>query len=103
MSIRIYVEAYSGYKANERPMRFYVDEDTYEISAIHDLWEDPNATFFKVTTTEQKTYLLRYDACEDEWSLQSGFDGKELLARPGIEIVTVDPDTIHRAISQVAA
>ena len=103
MSIRIYVEAYSGYKANERPQRFYVDEDSYEISAIQDLWQDPNATYFKVRTTEKKTYLLRYDLCEDTWSLQSGFDGEELLTRPGIEIVPIDPETIQMAISRVAA
>jgi hypothetical protein len=29
--------------------------------------------------------------------LQSGFDGDELLARPGIELLTVDADAIHRA------
>jgi hypothetical protein len=31
----------------------------------------------------------------DGWSLQSGFDGDELLARPGIEIITVE--TIRKA------
>ena len=25
MSLRIYVDAYSGFKANERPMRFWLD------------------------------------------------------------------------------
>jgi hypothetical protein len=103
MSIRIYVEAYSGYKANERPIRFYVDEDTYEISAIQDLWQDPNATYYKVRTTEQKIYLLRYDQSEDKWTLQSGFDGEELLVRPGIDVVPVDPQTIQTAISKVVA
>ena len=44
-----------------------------------------------------KTYLLRYDEETDEWTLQSGFDGDELLARPGIELVTVDPSTVRKA------
>jgi len=35
-------------------------------------------------------YLLRYDQETDEWTLQSGFDGDELLSRPSIELVTVD-------------
>src|SRR5262245_21149046 len=103
MSIRIYVEAYSGYKANERPIRFFVDEDTYEINAIQDLWQDPNAAYFKVRTTDHKIYLLRYDQRADQWSLQSGFDGDELLVRPGIEIVPIDPQTIQMAISRVVA
>jgi hypothetical protein len=33
----------------------------------------------------------------DEWTLQSGFDGDELFARPGIEFITVDAETMHRA------
>jgi len=32
---------------------------------------------------------------------QSGFDGDELLARPGIELVTVDPVTALRAAQQI--
>jgi hypothetical protein len=33
--------------------------------------------------------------------LQSGFDGAELLARPGIELVTVDPTTIRKTESKI--
>jgi hypothetical protein len=29
MSVPIYVEAYSGYKANERPRQFTLDEEIY--------------------------------------------------------------------------
>jgi hypothetical protein len=48
-------------------------------------------------STEGKTYLPRYDEEADEWTLQSGFDGDELLNRPGIELVTVDPATAEKA------
>jgi hypothetical protein len=34
-----------------------------------------------------------YDEQADEWTLQSGFDGDELRARPCIEMVTVDAIT----------
>src|SRR5262249_54391181 len=83
MSVPIYVEAYSAYKANERPIRFDLDDRTYEIAAVEDRWQDPNAEYFKVRTVDGKRYLLRYDERADEWTLQSGFDGDELLARPG--------------------
>jgi hypothetical protein len=43
--------------------------------------------YFKVQSTEGKTYLLRYDESEDEWTLQSGFDGDELLARPRYDLM----------------
>jgi hypothetical protein len=52
--------------------------------------------YFKVQSTEGKTYLLWYDQA-DEWTLQSGFDGDQLLARPSIELITVDPATALKA------
>src|SRR5262245_20375000 len=76
------VDAYSGYKANERPCQFTLDEVVYEIAAVLDQWYEPSATYFKVQSTERKIYLLQYDEDADEWTLQSGFDGDELLARP---------------------
>src|SRR5262245_50737150 len=91
MALPIYVDAYSGYKANERPRQFTLDEEIYEIAAVVDQWYEPSATYFKVKSTHGKTYLLRYDEEADEWTLQSGFDGDELLARPSIEMVTIDP------------
>ena len=96
MSLPIYVDAYSGYKANERPRQFELDDALYEIAAVEDQWF-PEAMFFRVRTADGKRYILRYDGRADEWALQSGFDGDELLSRPGIEIITVDPETIRKA------
>ena len=79
MSLPIYVDAYSGYKASERPQQFVLDEEIYQIAAVLDRWYEPSATYFKVQSTEGKTYLLRYDEQADEWTLQSGLDGDELL------------------------
>jgi hypothetical protein len=59
MSVPIHVDAYSGYKANERPHQFTLDEVVYEIAAVLDQWYEPSATYFKVQSTEGKTYLLR--------------------------------------------
>jgi len=100
MSLPIHVEAYFGYKANERPRQFHLDEEIYEIAAVLDQWYEPSATF-KVQSTEGKTYLLRYDEQEDEWTLQSGFDGDELLVLPSIQLVTVDPATAKKAEQQI--
>jgi hypothetical protein len=101
MPIPVYVDAYSGYKASERPRQFTLDEEIYEIAAVLDQWYEPSATYFKVQSVEGKTYLLRYDEEADEWTLQSGFDGDELLARPSIELVTVDPATAKEAEQQI--
>src|SRR5262245_25472475 len=101
MSSPIHVDGYSGYKANERPRQFVLDEEIYEIAAVLDQWYEPSTTYFKVQSTEKKIYLLRYDEETDEWTLQNGFDGDELLARPSIELVAVDSVTAKKAEQRI--
>jgi hypothetical protein len=107
VSLLIHVEAYSGNKANERPISFWLDPDIdnftgiYEIDAVEDRWYDPNAQYFKVRTPEGKRYILRSDREAGQWTLQSGFDGAELLTRDGIEFVSVEPASIRTAESKI--
>ena len=82
-------------------MSFTLDEVVYEIDAVVDQWYEPSATYFKVQSTEKKIFLLRYDEGADEWTLQCGFDGDELLARPSIELVTVDSAIAKKAEQQI--
>jgi hypothetical protein len=109
MSLPIDVDAYSGYRANERPLCFWLDPDidnftgVYEIEAVEDRWYDPNAEYFRVRTEEGKRFILRYSQEDDQWTLQSGFDGDELLQRPGVEIVAVDASTIRAVELGIAA
>ena len=70
-------------RPNERPLSFDLDENTYEIASIENCWHDPEAEYFKVCTTDGKLYLLSYVQRAIEWTLQSGFDGDELLTRAG--------------------
>jgi hypothetical protein len=42
MSLPVYVNAYSGYKATERPRKFVLDEVVYEIDAALDQWYEPS-------------------------------------------------------------
>ncbi len=72
MSIPIQVDAYSGYRVNERPQRFTLDGAAHEITAIEDRWYEPGAEYFKVRTADARTYILHYDLDEDEWTLQGG-------------------------------
>ena len=48
MSLPVYVDSYSGYKASERPLRFHLDDETYDIASVEDRWQEPNAEYFKV-------------------------------------------------------
>jgi hypothetical protein len=38
MSVPIYVDPNSGYKANERPRQFSLDEAKFEIEAVEEQW-----------------------------------------------------------------
>jgi hypothetical protein len=52
MSLPIYVDAYSGYRANDRPRQFCLDENVFEIAEVEDRWYDPNGEYFKVRTVD---------------------------------------------------
>jgi hypothetical protein len=65
----IRVESYSGYKADERPMKLYLAGRALEISAIEDRWYSPGATFFRVVVEGGDRYVLRHQEAQDIWSL----------------------------------
>ena len=41
MALPIYVDAHSGYKSNERPGQFELDDELYEIVAVEEQWRSP--------------------------------------------------------------
>ena|ERR1700674_3598386 len=58
----------------------------------------------RVTQLEAARSLVlnRYNERQGEWTLQSGFDGDALLARPSIELISVEPHAIREAKSKIA-
>ena len=69
--MRVEVEVYSGFKANERPLRFHLGTVTHEVKAVLDRWYGPDDEWFKVETENGDLYILRYRAGSDEWTLDS--------------------------------
>jgi len=72
----IQVEAYSGYKAGERPAAFIFQGRRWEISEILDRWyegginsEQPVVDYFKVKTRDGSVFILRYEAVSDVWAI----------------------------------
>ncbi len=70
----IEVECYAGYKADETPRRFRLEDQWLEVSEVLDRWyqgagnpEWPMADYFKVTASDQHQYLLKHDRESDEW------------------------------------
>jgi hypothetical protein len=71
--LRLRVETYSGYKADERPLRFTVGERRYEVREVLDQWYGPHDTWFRVRADDGCCYVLRHRsfANEDFWTLEA--------------------------------
>jgi len=65
----LHVECYSGYKADERPLRLNLKNEPREVVAIEDRWYSPGATYFRVLVDDGDRYLLRHEEAQDIWSL----------------------------------
>jgi hypothetical protein len=63
------VECYSGYKADERPLRLNLKDGIREVMAIEDRWYSPGATYFRVLVHDGDRYVLRHEGAQDVWSL----------------------------------
>ena len=64
---KIEVTAYSGYKANERPLHFVVDQRRVEVKDIIDRWYGVEHDYYKVLADDGKVYLLRRHRILDLW------------------------------------
>jgi len=62
------VECYSGYKADERPIRFRTGGAVFEIERILDQWCTPDGPCFRVRTS-RGDYVLRHYVEVDTWTL----------------------------------
>jgi hypothetical protein len=71
--VRVRVESYSGRKADERPLRFYLQEELRVVEDVLDQWYGPDAVFFKVRADDGNLYILRKNTSESEgkWTLES--------------------------------
>jgi len=63
------VDCYSGYKADERPVRLHLRDGAREVIAVEDRWYSPGASYFRVLTDDGGHYLLRHEEAQDVWSL----------------------------------
>ena len=67
--MKIRVECYSGYKADERPVRFYLGERKLEVKELLDRWYGEDDDYFKLLADDGNTYILKYHHSEDFWEL----------------------------------
>jgi uncharacterized protein (UPF0128 family) len=57
--MKLSVECYAGHKADERPVRFWLDGKQYHVEAVLDQWYDPDRIFFKIRDDDGNLYILR--------------------------------------------
>jgi len=63
------VETYSGFKADERPLRLCLGDRTLEVAAVEDRWYSPGETYFRVRTDDGDRYVLCHIEPQDVWTL----------------------------------
>ncbi len=70
------VSAYSGYRANERPLRFRYQGCLIEVTEIIDRWYEGSPgpgksylDYFKIRGSDNREYVLRYNGMFDSWAL----------------------------------
>jgi len=66
---KIEVTAYSGYKANERPLYILLDDKRLEVNGVLDRWYGQEHDYFKVLASDGRVYLLKWHRFLDIWFL----------------------------------
>lgn len=70
--MRVRVECYAGYKADERPLKFYLGGRCYEVEEVLDQWYGPEDTYFRVRADDGNIYVLRHSHRQDDaWTLEA--------------------------------
>jgi len=69
----VQVECYAGYKADERPLCFYLGARRHQIEEVLDRWYGPHANYFRVLADDGNMYILSHtlNAPDDPWTLES--------------------------------
>jgi len=65
----IRVMCYSGWRADERPLRFTIRGREFEVRELDGQWYSPAASYFRVRAHDGNFYVLRHDEGQDSWTL----------------------------------
>jgi len=69
--MKVRVECYSGHKADQRPVKFWLGDTALTVESVDDQWYGPDAVYFRVRVDDGNTYVLGHDETKDEWTLES--------------------------------
>ena len=74
------VQCYSGYRADERPVRFTLGGRELQVNDIDGEWYTPEAKYFQVIAQDGNFYVLRHDEVQDCWTLDAFRASREFRA-----------------------
>lgn len=69
--MKIKVECYSGYKGNERPVRFLLGSRSIQVEEVVDRWYGEHGSYFRVLGSDKNLYILKGPMEEGFWELIS--------------------------------
>jgi len=65
------VACYSGFKADERPLHFWLRDRCLTVETVEDRWYSPGFTYFRVVVSGGDRYVLRYDEGQETWTIEA--------------------------------
>lgn len=71
--MKIAVECYAGYQAEQEPRTLIIDGVRLRVVGVADRWRDPESSSFKVRAEDGHQYVIRHDRGRDEWTLVKVF------------------------------
>jgi hypothetical protein len=69
--MKLQVECYSGHKADQRPIKFWLGDAVLFVESVEDQWYGPAAIYFRLRADDGNTYVLGHNEAIDEWTLES--------------------------------
>lgn len=71
--MNLHVHCYAGRKADERPIRFRMNDREYLVEEVIDQWYGPEHVFFKLRADDGNLYILLHEtsAPDGSWDLVS--------------------------------
>lgn len=69
--MKLRVECYSGHKADQRPIKFWLGDAAHFVELIEDQWYGMDALYFRVQADDGNTYVLGHHERTDDWTLES--------------------------------
>ncbi len=67
--LAIRVECYAGYRGEETPRRFWIDQRLVTVCEVLDRWLAPDHHYFKVAGDDRNVYIIRFDVAAGRWEM----------------------------------